>query len=168
MEQYELRSLDNARLDEIAAQWKSYDEDAFAVELATVFAWSREHLKHRDGDGHALELRAESTGHAHAILEMVNSKWGSLTKMLKLWISPELWDPDETTEMRDELLELHAAAFVHVIRHGIDGGVDEVKIYARNNVMLDMLVHLRDVWNVRNSGWTASMAGRWLAIARAK
>lgn len=166
LKNYELRPLSNQRLDELAQEWSRFDDEAFEVELAAVFAWARAHLTPKENNSHAVELYSHDTETAHAIIELVNSKRGALSKMLKLWISPELWGQTEDDAKR--IIEMHAAAFVKVIAHSSSNdAVQEIKIYGRTNVMLDMLSRVRDVWNDQaDTGWTAKMAGRWLAISR--
>jgi hypothetical protein len=163
---YVLREFTPVRLAEVAADWKKRaGEDEFAVEMATVFEWAETHLVHMEGDAYALELVHPVKLTAGAILEIVDARRGSMTKLLKLYVSPEFWAARDTVS-RSELVDMHASAYTEVIRMGMDNGVESVKIYGRTEMMHDILVDLQNLWPVVNSGTTATMEGRWLRIAR--
>lgn len=159
---YKLRKFTPERLDEVAAEWQTHaGQEEFESEMGTLFEWCRGHLEHREGDGHALELYNVTLGKTDAILDVIQGKWGTMTKMLKLYLSPEYWPLDRIT---DSIVKVHAGAYAKFIFDGMDKGVNEIKIYGRNDDMKLMLESLERVWPQYNTGSSATMQGRWLTI----
>ncbi|PWB97054.1 hypothetical protein [Homoserinimonas hongtaonis] len=166
MTSYLLREFTPERLSDVAGQWEELaGEDEFVVEMATVFAWAESHLVHRDGDAYALELYDPLTDKAGAILEVVDGRRGTLTKLLKLYVSPEFWNMEQQSD-RLQLIDMHASAYTEIIRVGMDKGVEDVKIYGRTDMMLEILKVLQSTWPTEFTGTIATMEGRWLRIAR--
>lgn len=176
----ELRKFTPESLAATAEHWKSISgEDEFQAELSTLFDWCDTHLEHRDGDAFALDLYDPDTEHTGAILEIVRTKRGVLTKLLKLYPSPEFWNADSDPVQRDALGQLYGDAFVAVIGDGIgltDPGVigsgtteiNEIKIFGRTNAMYELLRHVKTMWSSSRTGWDATMEGRWLALSKRK
>lgn len=149
----------------MASNWRGVaGEDEFAVELATVFDWCATHLEPTENDAHAMELVDVDSNEAGAILEVITTRRGSLSKMLKIYASPYFWAVDRDPEIKWEAVELYAAAFVRMISRGIQSGVGEIKIYGRTGQMLDILKSLERIWNDEGTGWSATLGGRWLSI----
>lgn len=165
---YTLRSFSRDRLSRVSREWAPLaGEEEFEVELAPVFDWCVDHLVHREGDAHALELYAPDHGDTDMILEMVNGRRGSLSKLLKVHISPRFWPAADGDEgLLDELVHAYASAFTLVIGSGMQGGFDEIKIYGRREGMFAMLKRLQSEWSLFGTEWTASMQGRWLSIKK--
>jgi hypothetical protein len=111
-----------------------------------------------------MELYGPHSGETPAILEMVNGRRGALSKLLKLHLSPKYWDVD--AKLREELIAVYAAVFINVISAGIDSGVEEIKIYGRDEPMFGILKRLEETWKAGDTGWGASIQGRWLAISK--
>lgn len=162
---YELRTFTTERLADVRARWLEIaGEDEFEVELAGPFDWCQAHLAPREGDSHALELFNTVTGDCDAILEIVDSRRGTLTKLLKLYVGPEFWETDNDPDTEARIVELHAEAYGQVIRAGIDRDVRDVKIYGRTDRMYRLLTLLRATWMSELIKWDAVMEGRWLTI----
>lgn len=166
MADYRLRPMTPGMLLDVAADWKTLaGEDEFTVELAAVFDWCASHLTPTENDAHAVALVDAASGTTGAILEVITTRRGRLAKMLKIYASPYFWEVDRNDGLKREVLELHAAAFVLTIADGINSGVDEIKIYGRTGPMLDILKSLEQIWNDEATGWSATLAGRWLSVA---
>lgn len=166
-ERFQLRSFTHESLSEAARGWEAIaGEDEFEVELSALFDWCATHLTHVDGDAHALELFDTERQETAAILEMVNGKRGAMTKLLKFWPSPEFWKAEGDAELRSRLGWVYAGAFYNVLASGMSG--DEVRIYGRNNTMYTILSELQKMWVGDQTGWDASMQGRWLALNKRK
>ncbi|MEZ3155535.1 hypothetical protein AB1K56_01280 [Microbacterium sp. BWR-S6Y] len=180
MSHRELRKFTAESLAATADDWKSIaGEDEFQAELSTLFEWCEDHLEHRDGDAFALDLYDPDTNHTGAILEIVRTKRGVMTKLLKLYPSPEFWNADSDPVQRDALGRLYGDAFVSVIGDGIGltdpsvigsgtTEVDEIKIFGRTNAMYELLRSVVLFWSSSHTGWDAKMEGRWLALSRRK
>lgn len=175
-----LRKFTPEILAATAEDWKTIaGEDEFQAELSTLFDWCGSHLEHRDGDAFALDLYDPDTNHTGAILEIVRTKQDSLTKLLKLYPSPEFWNADSDPVLRDALGRLYAEAFVAVIGDGIgttdpsvigsgETEINEIKIFGRTNSMYELLRNVATLWSSSLSGWDARMEGRWLALSKRK
>lgn len=163
----QLREFSPERLELVRQQWVDVaGEDEFEVELSTTFGWCTTHLSPQAGDSQAFELYNPELDHTEAILELVDSRKGA--KLLKLIVSPKYWPArwsGDAAALAEELVRLHAAAFVEVIRQGMNREAPVVKIYGRSKLMLAVLEELRNQWPNVNSGSTATMEGRWLAIS---
>lgn len=165
MPAYELKQMSRDRLEAIAADWKvKSGDDEFAIELAEVFSWAREHLMHRPGFGHAVELVDVETGEAGAILEIVDSPNVELTKLLKVTFSPAYWPLDYTEENARSIASILAGAIAGLIDSGIDKGFKVAKIYGRSQFMYSILSKVSENWAVI-APTSAAMEGRWLRVS---
>ncbi len=158
-DEYELRPFTEARLNAVADEWASIGgQDEFEVELGTVFAYHRDHLNS------TFELFNITRSKTDALLDVVPPRiGGQTTKLLRIYMSPEFWPVDAVTR---ELLKTHISAYSEFIVNGLSNGVNEVKIYGRNDVALDMLTRMQDAWHTYVTGSVAIMQGRWLSITR--
>lgn len=164
VDRFELRNFTAERLAQVAEDWTGFaGQDEFEVEMGSFFEWCGTHLEHRDGDGYALELYNVTQSKTDAILDVSQVRWGTMTKLLKMHLSPEFWPVDSLAE---EVLKTHAGAYATFIVSNLSDGVEEVKIYGRTNLMLSMLTTLEKYWPNYNTGSAAKMAGRWLSITR--
>lgn len=158
----DLREFSDQRLADVRDRWLAIaGEDEFQVELSPFFAWCATHVQPKTGDSHALELFNAKTGETDAIVEIVNAREGKLHKLLKLIVSPRLWDIDAN---RDEVVSLYASAFSSVIDNGIMEGVNDIKIYGRNDLMRSILRSLHAHWPQDGFGATVKFEGRWLTF----
>lgn len=161
MAKYELRQMDTNRLNEIKNRWRGIaGEDEFDIEFAGLFEWCSSHLEPKEGDSQAWELYNTDTAASDAIVELVDSSKGKLTKLLKLFLSPVFWDVEAK---REEVISLHIDAFVEVIKNGVLRGAKDVKLYGRNDLMLSLLRSIHAHWKVE--GTNAHFQGRFLTIS---
>lgn len=158
-DEYELRPFTEARLDAVADEWALIGgQDEFEVELGTVFAYHRDHLDS------TFELFNITRSKTDALLDVVPPRIGAqTTKLLRIYMSPEFWPVDTVTRA---LLKTHISAYSEFIVTGLSNGVNEVKIYGRNDVALDMLTRMQAAWLTYVTGSVANMQGRWLSITR--
>jgi len=158
---YQLRQIDTHRLDEIRNRWRGIaGEDEFDIEFAGLFQWCSTHLIPQEGDSQAWELHNTDNAECDAIVELVDSKRGALTKLLKLFLSPVFWDVEAR---REEVISLHIDAFVEVIKNGVLRGAKDVKLYGRNDLTLSLLRSIHAHWKVE--GTNAHFQGRFLTIS---
>ena len=163
MAEHKLVALNDEVLDRTAHDWRNQaGVEEFEVELSALFEACR------TNHGFAQALVNSETGKTGALLEVVDTpfgKDGAVSKLLKVWVSPEYWasnNPD-----RKQLIEVYLWAYLQVISSGMYNRRDTVKIYGRTDLMLDVLHSLKDVWNTDvNTNWTASIAGRWLVLMK--
>lgn len=164
LDQFILRPFTAQRLAEVASRWTAIaGQEEFEVELGTFFDWCGAHLEHREGDGYALELYNVTQAKTDAILDVNQGRWGTMTKLLKMHLSPEFWPIDAVSE---QVIKTHAGAYAAFIVQGLGNGVEEVKIYGRSDVSVTMLTSLQEVWPRYDTGSVAKMQGRWLSITR--
>lgn len=162
--EYKLRSFTAERLEKVTAEWRGIaGDDEFEVELAAPLAWCAAHLTPREGNGHALELYNDESSSTDAILEVVDSR-GKMSKLLKLYASPEFWESGKDSAREAKVMEVHAAAYANLILAGMGKGMDCVKIYGRTDRMYRLLSRLCDVWDADLIKWDAAMEGRWLTL----
>lgn len=158
---YVLRPVTVASLATIASDWETIGgAEEFQIELASAFEFARTHLDE------VLDLYDTKEGRTDALVEIVRSDRASMSKLLKLWVSPEFWQIS-SDELRDRLVELHASSFALVIDHGMNNNMDTVKLYGRTDAMMDVLRTLSAVWDtLGTTGWSSRLDGRWLAITK--
>lgn len=161
MAKYKIREFTTERFEEVKERWRGHaGEDEFEIELSGFFDWCVAHLTKVDGDSQAFELYNTDTDACDAIIEMVDSRKGKLTKLLKLLLSPEYWDVEKN---RDQLISLYIDAFVEAIKDGALKGAKDVKLYGRNDLMLSLLRSIHAHWQVE--GTSAHFQGRFLTIS---
>lgn len=164
VDKFKLRPLTAERLAEVASRWTAVaGQEEFEVELGTFFDWCGAHLAHKEGDGYALELYNVTKDKTDAILDVNQGRWGTMTKLLKMHLSPEFWPIDTVSH---DVIATHAGAYAAFIVQGLGDGVEEVKIYGRSDVSVTMLTSLQKTWPTYNTGTVAKMLGRWLSITR--
>src|SRR5690606_14526519 len=105
-----------------------------------------------------------------AILEMVDGSRGgpsrTMTKLLKIWVSPEFWPADRDPTVRRGFVDLYAGILIHVIAKGISENINEIRIYARTDALHMILSNLQSEWATVGTAWTATMEGRWFVLLK--
>lgn len=160
MSNYQLLEFTDATFESTKEAWlKLMDEDAFELEMAPLFGWAKQHMNHADGDSVALRLYDDETGRTDAIVEVVSSRKGQMSKLLKVIPSPRFWD---INNQRAEILQLYVDAFVNVITSRGFKANHKVKIYGRDDDMLSILRSIHSAWSFDQS--KADFEGRFLTI----
>lgn len=142
----------------------------FASEYSAIFSWADTHRDYGEdakvGDSHAYGLFAPKVDTACAMVDVVLHKKGrrGVTKLLKVYITPEYWN---VTEHQDQVLEIFVGAIAGTIALSKQAQSREVKLYGRSQELLSLL-HTLHVHLNRNldklPGIAAAMKGRWLEI----
>lgn len=158
------RSVNEDLLLEIQTAWEAEaGADEFQAELGMVFNGIADDVGRKDISNEYLVL--EENGTPRAVLELIDTKRGNMTKLLSLHLSPTYWD-NPTQNM---LAEVYSASITSVLAVGAEranrniNNVHEVKIYGRNRELLDILRAINDDWKPTPS-LEVSMAGRWLSV----
>lgn len=161
MAKYQIRQFTPERLEQVRKRWREIaGDDEFDIEFMGLFDWCQTHIKPSEGDSQAWELYNTDTSGCDAIIDMVDSRKGTLSKLLKLFLSPVFWDVESK---REEVISLYIDAFVEVIKNGAVKGAKDVKLYGRNDLMLSLLRSIHAHWCV--DGANASFQGRFLTIS---
>lgn len=94
MSKYTLTTFTSVQYTSTKASWEALaGPDAFDVELAPFFSWVETHIQPTHGDSVALQLvNQDADGRVDAIVEVVDSRRGTLSKLLKIVVSPQFWD----------------------------------------------------------------------------
>ncbi|MCT1457915.1 hypothetical protein [Kocuria rhizophila] len=164
---YELGDLDRTRLNQIREEWtRQAGADEFAVEMGIAFEWAETHLDPKAGSSQAFELREVTGTDAKAIVEIIDSREISLTKMLTLYPAPAYWAPTtETAKL--QVAELYTAALAAMIARGMEpSNMTTIKIYGRTDGAVAIFRSVVNIWPEAHSDWTAKMDGRWLTVRR--
>lgn len=167
----ELKLFTPESLSTAAYEWDGLaGADEFEVELSSVFEWAADHLVALPGDGHAIQVYNTAEGRTQAILEMVDGTRGgpsqTMSKLLKIWVSPEFWPADRDPSVRKEFVDLYAGILVHVIAKGLSENVNELRIYARTDALYALLSNLQSKWGSLGTKWDAKMQGRWFVLLK--
>lgn len=143
--------------------------DEFAIEYGTLFDWIQAHRDYtvkNGGTSTAYALVQEGHQTASAFIEVISSdNKGGLTKLLKVFISPQYWDiPDHQTDV----VRLFSASILEVVRISRNNNSRTFKIYGRTPELLSLL-HSLHVAMMKDDlvppGVTVSMTGRWLEVS---
>lgn len=165
---HEVKPLTEADFDEIVDQWEEFaGVDEFASELKIPLG----HLLHQlKSDAKGFEstvslhsVRDKSTGDCMALVELIDSDRKGLTKILKFIISPWFWRADTEIERRALLADVHIDTYTQVIESKLANGMQEVKVYGREDAALNILQSVHDNWP-HGDRIRVQMQGRWLSI----
>lgn len=160
MSKYALVPFTSESLLKARKRWEEIaGEDAFDLEFSGVFDWAGTHLQHTDGDSVAFNLWNNDALHTDAIVEVVSSRKGSMSKLLKIIPSPEFWDINNA---RDSIVGIYTETFFNMIISGGFGQQRKVKLYGRDDDMMSILRSIHSNWAIANSN--AEFEGRFLAI----
>lgn len=151
-------------LENVSAIRKSWEElvgaDAFDLEFSPIFSWVETHMGPTSNDSVAWCLWNNDCQRAEAIVEIVSSRGGQLSKLLKVVPSPYFWD---VNAHRVEIIQLYIEVFFTAITSGGFGQSRKVKLYGRDDEMMSILRSIHACWAIPNS--QAEFEGRFLAIS---
>jgi hypothetical protein len=161
MSKYTLIPFTEDSLKDAYKKWEAIvGEDAFDLEFSPLFDWAGKHIHETAGDSQAFNLSNNDAARTDAIVEVVTSRKGLMTKLLKIVPSPQFWDINNS---RNEIIQVYTEVFFNVItKRGTDQS-RKVKLYGRDDEMMSILRSLHSVWAIPNS--TAEFEGRFLTIA---
>lgn len=156
--------VNEASLSEIQSAWEGEaGADEFQAELGMIFSGIADDLGRKDISNEYLVL--EENGTPRAVLELIDTKRGAMTKLLSLHLSPTYWD----SPTQSMLTEVYYVSIISVLEVGTEranqsnANAHEVKIYGRNRELLDILRAINDNWKP-TPPLEVSMAGRWLSV----
>jgi hypothetical protein len=160
MAKYKLIPFTQQSLNDANKRWEGIaGEDGFDLEFAPMFTWAQGHIEHQDGDSMAFDLHNNDNDNTDALVEIVTSRKGALSKLLKVIPSPEFWD---VNNRRNDIVQLYTETFFGLITLGGFGASRKVKIYGRDDEMMSILRSIHSAWAIPKS--TAEFEGRFLAI----
>lgn len=161
MARYSTIPFDLETLSKIRTSWEELaGNDAFDIEFSPIFSWVETHMTLTDNDSVALCLWNNDCHRAEAIVEIVSSRGGQLSKLLKIVPSPYFWD---VNARREEIIQLYIEVFFNAITSGGFGRSRKVKLYGRDDEMMSILRSIHAHWAIPNS--QAEFEGRFLAIS---
>lgn len=176
-----LRRMTADSLEMIRDQWTAIaGEDEFEVLLSSTFEGIEEDLSKVGFNVpvHAYLLAAPGISRkdgvqvVDAILELTDTKRGMMTKLLTVHVSPEYIGWDSDSELRSKVTSVYSKVLAYVISLGQERSSEsdhELKIYGRNNAMLELLKEVEEKWQLIDEmtpefdTW-AKIKGRWLEI----
>ncbi|MBV2160511.1 hypothetical protein [Achromobacter denitrificans] len=145
--------------------------EEFASEYRLVFDWADANRAYdapaaASGSSLAYGLFAPKSDCACAVVEVVSHKKGrsGLTKLLKIYITPEFW---RVEEHQDEIIRIYLSAIVETVELSTKVRARTVKLYGRSDSLLSLLhsLHVRLQRDAAKlPGLAAAMKGRWLEI----
>ena len=161
---WSIGEIDSDTLEKVSTEWEAEaGSDEFQAEMSFIFSAIDDDLGDTDSSASYFVLRQNGT--SRAILELIDTKRGAMTKLLSLHLSPTYWDVP-SPEM---VSEVYTAAIANTLSVGTARaitrrpGKHEIKIYGRNRELLDILRAIDDNW-VDIENVTIQMAGRWLSV----
>lgn len=160
MAKYKLIKFTSDSLVETKAAWEAFaGADAFDLEFSAAFEWTQAHVNEQPNDSMALCLFNTDAQRTDAIIEVVDSRKGTLTKLLKIIPTPMFWDVNNS---RTEIIQLYTEAFFNVITHGGFGKSRTVKLYGRDDEMMSLLRSIHSHWAIADT--SIEFQGRFLTI----
>lgn len=161
MSKYSLINFTVDTLEQTRQAWEALaGPDAFDIELSPVFLWVDAHMQPVPNDSVAFCLWNKDSGRVDAIVEVVDSRKGQLSKLLKVIPSSKFWDVNNN---RDAIVQLYVEVFFNVITGDDLMTSRKVKLYGRDDEMMSILRSIHAHWAVQNS--SAEFEGRFLAIS---
>lgn len=160
---YHLKEISVADVNDVQQAWRKDlgDEDVFALELEGMFRWCLDHTSQKQGDSRAHGMYTDN-GVCHAIVEIVDTPETGTTKMLRLNLSPSLWN---TADHLLDAANLYACAAYEVIKRGGQQGTPRVRLYARDELLYKVLHLVHDVLQKEEQTTIRSeFQGRWLSV----
>lgn len=172
---HELRHFTEEEFSTTRQEWEKRAGDAeFTSEYGLVFDWADSHREYEQsflvGQSLAYGIFSKRAVHAYAIVDVVSHKKGinSMTKLLKIYITPEYWDVEKH---QSQIRDIFLCAIIGTVELSKQVSARTVKLYGRSTQLLSLL-HSLHVYMNENSkdlpGVTVTMQGRWLEIATTK
>ncbi len=168
---YTTARIDEKLLNDTRQVWElTVGKDEFASEYGALFDWIGSHINYDQPSGASLAYALVEEGKkvASAFIEVVaTDNRGGLTKLLKIFITPQYWNIAE-----------HQAQVVMIYVDAIKGAVDlsmqnqsgTFKIYGRTDSLLSLLHTIRltilDEIGEEASPVSIQMQGRWLVFSK--
>lgn len=166
---YDLKPFTPKTLESTKKDWeKIAGGDEFATEYGFVFEWAGQHIDYDNGhnDSLAYGLFKTKSTKASAIVEVIQRMQArkGLTKMLKLWITPQYWDT-ETHRMEIASIMIHSILGTMVLSK--QNQSKTVKIYGRTSQMLSILHTVHTMFSEMIAkgdapGVAVNIVSRWL------
>lgn len=167
-----VKKLSTECLAETREHWqRQAGDEEFETEYGFVFDTAKGRINYDDPEANTLVYGLfENDSHiASALLEVIQSARSprnSVTKLLKLWASPEYWD---VARHQKVLAKITVAALKGTLELSRRNHSKTVKIFGRTEQMLSVLysVHLYMQESLQaepNQGFEVRMEGRWLVF----
>lgn len=170
-----LKCFTQKTLESTKDNWRKHaGADEFETEYGLVFEWAAGHIDYAKGshDSLAYGLFSSRSTRAAAIVEVIQRSQvrKGLTKMLKIWITPEHWDASSN---RMQIASLMVDAMLGTIELSTQNRSKTVKIYGRTEQMLSILhtVHTtlsQKIVAGELKGVQVNIVDRWLEIKLAE
>lgn len=171
MENLVVRELTLHRLQEVSAAWQEHaGVDAFQSELQIPILHLFEDLVRAEVPQTGPSIRQEYVevcgpkNESYAIVDIADSELGKVSKILKFYLSPALWNPENSEKVKQDIADVHVAAYTQILENKITSGMKEIKVYGREDSRLQMLIAIQNNWDTISTGFEASVQGRWLSI----
>lgn len=165
---YKIKELDSDSLEATKIEWETIAGiDEFATEYEPTFEWAANHMTQQYGDSRAFGLFQEGCPGAHGILEVIQRPHGQhMTKLLKMWVTPEFWD---SPNKRDELSKLTFASIMGILELSRKSNSKKIRIFGRTDHFLSILhtlhIELSEMIDKEKlSGISVNIVKRWLEI----
>ena len=160
-------------LADTRAYWiqTAIDLDMSELEYEVNLDWAQSHINYANAGGDAFAYGIFEPGEtvASAIVELVYSQRPGpkvgLLKLLRVIMCPRM-APSQMASAPDvyrQVLDVYAEAIIGTVRLTGSHRSKTVKIFGRNNELLQMLYALNERINAQG-GVQSRMEGRWLAI----
>lgn len=168
---YKEVEISDELLEATEQAWKlTAGADEFASEYLVLFEWLRSHRKYASDTGESVgyALLEEDLKVASAFFEVVSTTGrGGLTKLLKVYITPQLWN---ISDHQREVVKIYSECIKSVVRISRDNHCRNIKIYGRSDAMLSLLrsIHValqEELDKKPESGLSVSIEGRWLVFS---
>lgn len=166
---YAPQEISDELLADTRKAWELFiGTDEFMSEYGALFDWLETHRDYQQGNGTSAAYALVQEGHkiAAAFIEIVSStNKGGLTKLLKVFITPQFWD---VADHQTEVVHLFVAAIMGSIKISANKNSRVIKIYGRSASLLSLLhtIHADMIRRLDpEGGVTVAMQGRWLEIS---
>ena len=165
---YLINELDRSGFDPIVKHWKqAAGTDEFNSELKIPMEHLLELLKPQELSSNnqsvVISVTDSTNDECVALVDVIDTERTGLTKILKFIISPKFWDFEDAEERNNILANIHIDTYTQVIESKLGNGMQEVKVYGRDDVALAILKSVHDNWP-NGERIAVKMQGRWLSV----